>query len=102
MKKFQIILERISPAKKKQCMKDYAQVTTRENPGHKMILMIFQPEDIMELALKLKTNSCDVSVSYIVSRGDHWRKKASVVNHRLKDLCKENACTTQIIAIPSA
>ena len=55
----------------------------------------------MELVLKLETNSCDVSVLNIVSRGDQRRKKATVVNHRLKDLCKENACTTQIIAIPS-
>lgn len=32
-------------------------------------------EDIVELALKLKTNSCDLSLSNIVPRDDQHRKK---------------------------
>ena len=76
------------------------QPTTRENPHHILIHVGTndlptrrQPdiiaEDIIQLALKLKTNSCDVSISNTVTRKDQYRKKASAVNHKLKDLCKE-------------
>ena len=62
-----------------ECMKGYAQPTTRENPDHKLIHVgtndlptRWQPdiigEDIIQLALKLKTNSCHVSVSNIVTK----------------------------------
>ena len=88
------------PGAKTECMKDYAQPTTRENPDHILIHVGTndlptrrQPDviakDIIQLALKLKTNSCDVSISNIVARNDQYRKKASAVNHKLKDLCKE-------------
>ena len=88
------------PGAKTECMKDYAQPTTRENPDHILIHVGTndlpsrrQPdviaEDIIQLALKLKTNSCDVSISNIVTRNDQYRKKPSAVNHKLKDLCKE-------------
>ena len=81
-------------------MKDYAQPTIRENPDHILIHVgnndlptRRQPDviakDIIQLALKLKTNSCDVSISNIIARNDQYRKKASAVNHKLKDLCKE-------------
>ena len=80
-------------------MKDYVQPIARENPDHVLIHVgtndlptrqqpDFIAEDI-QLALKLKTNSCEVSVSNIVARYDQYRKKASVVNYKLKDLCKE-------------
>ena len=72
---------------------------TRENPDYILIhvgtndlLARRQPdiivEDIIQLAMKLKTNSCDVSISNIVARNDHYMRKASAVNHKLKDLCK--------------
>ena len=60
--------------------------------------MIIQPknnqphvivEDIVELTLKLRTNSWDVSLSNIVSRGGQYRKMVSAVNYRLKHLSKE-------------
>ena len=81
-------------------MKDFAQMTTRENPDHILIHVGTNDfptrrqtdviaEDITQLALKLKANSFDASVSNIVARNDQYRKKASVVNHKLKDLCKE-------------
>ena len=41
------------------------------------------------LALKLKTNPGDISVSNIVARNDQYRNKASAVNRKLKDLCEE-------------
>ena len=83
-------------------MKDYAQPTIRENPDHILIHVgnndlptRRQPDviakDIIQLALKLKTNSCDVSISNIVARNDQYRKKASAVNHKLKDSCKEKS-----------
>ena len=88
------------PGAKTECMKDYAQSTTRENPNHILIHVGTndlpsrrQPdviaEDIIQLALKLKTNSCDVSISNIVTRNDQYKKKASAVNDKLKNLCKE-------------
>ena len=66
------------PGAKTECMKDYAQPTRRENPGHIIIYVGTndlpsrrQPdviaENIIQLALKLKTNSCDVSISNIVT-----------------------------------
>ena len=86
------------PGAKTECMKDYAQPTTRENPDHILIHVGTndlptrrQPDviakDIIQLALKLKTNSCDVSISNIVARNDQYREKASAINHKLKDLC---------------
>ena len=88
------------PGAKTECMKDYAQPTRRENPDHILIHVGTndlpsrrQPdviaEDIIQLALKLKTNSCDVSISNIVTRNDQYKKKASAVNDKLKNLCKE-------------
>ena len=54
---------------------------TRRQPG-------VIAEDIIQLALKLKTNSCDVSISNIEARNDQYRKKASAANDKLKHLCK--------------
>ena len=82
-------------------MHDHAQRTARDNhPDHILIYVGTndlptrrQPDviakDIIQLALKLKTNSCDVPISNIVARNNHYRKNASAVNHKLKDLCKE-------------
>ena len=86
---------------KTECMKDYAQPAITENPDHILIHVGTndlptrrQPditaEDIIQLALKLKTNSCYISISNIVMTNDQYRNKASAVNRKLKDLCKEN------------
>ena len=75
---------------KTKCMKDYAQPITRENSDHVLIHVgnndlptrrqpDFIAEDIIQLALNSKTNSCDVLISNIV------------VNHKLNDLCKEQS-----------
>ena len=84
----------------KQCIKYYAQPTIRKNPDHILIHVGTndlptrrQPdviaEDIIRLVLKLKANSCDISVSNIVVRNDQYRNKVSAANRKLKDLCKE-------------
>ena len=44
-------------------------------------------EDIY-LAVKLKTHSCDVSVSNIVARNGQYRKKVLAFNLKMNDLCK--------------
>ena len=66
---------------KTEYMNNYAQPTTRENPDH-------IAEDIIQLALKLKISSCDISVSNIAERNDQYRNKALTVNRKPKDLCK--------------
>ena len=71
---------------------------TMENPDHIIIHVGTndlstnkQPdvisEDIVESALKLKADSCDLSDWNIVSRDSQYRK--IIINHRLKDLYKE-------------
>ena len=88
------------PGAKTECMEDYAQPTARENPDHILIHVGTndlpsrrQPdviaEDIIQLALKLNTNSSDISISNIVTRNDQYKKKASAVNDKLKNLCRE-------------
>ena len=86
---FKVYVKRF-PVAKTRCMKDYTQPTIRGNPDQ--IIIHVATNDLpttVELALKLKTNSCDISVSNIVPRDDQYREKASAVNHQLKDLCKE-------------
>ena len=72
------------PGAKTECMKDYAHPTARENPDHVLIHVgtndfptrrqpDFITEDIIQLTLKLKTDSCD----------------ASVLNIRYKDLIQQ-------------
>ena len=71
----------------------------RENPDHILIHVgtnnlptRWQPgviaEDIIQLALKPKTNSCAILASNNVSRNDQYRNKASAVNGKLKNLYK--------------
>ena len=89
------------PSTKTEYMKDYAQ-PTKEKPNHVLIHVrtYYSPmrrqsdviaEGIIQLALKLKTHSCNVSVSNIVARNNQYRKKAPAVNHKLKDLYKEKS-----------
>ena len=44
---------------------------------------------IVDLALKLKSDTCQVSVSNLTTRNDQYRKKALEVNQHLKVLCRE-------------
>ena len=84
---------------KTEYMNNYAQPTTRENPDHILIHVGTNDlptrrqrdviaEDIIQLALKLKISSCDISVSNIAERNDQYRNKALTVNRKPKDLCK--------------
>ena len=81
--------ERLYLAYNKEKRRTYIiHVDTSDFPTKKQPHVIV--EDIVELTLKLRTNSWDVSVSNIVSRGGQYRKKASAVNYRLKHLSKED------------
>ena len=44
---------------------------------------------IVDLALQLKSDTCQVSVSNLTTRNDQYRKKALEVNQHLKVLCCE-------------
>ena len=83
-----------------KCMKDYAQPTIGNNPGHIVIHvgtndLSSKKESaeissaIVELALKLKSDTCQVSVSHLTTQNDQYRKKALEVNQHLKVLCRE-------------
>ena len=81
------------------CMEDYVKPTLREMPTH-IILHVGTngvptkkaPEQIAEnianLAIKLKRN-CDVSISSITRRNDHYQRKAAEANWVLKEKCRE-------------
>ena len=88
-------------------MADYAQPAIRTNPDHIVIHVGTNdlsseeeppeiPSAIVETeisfpALKLKSDTCQVSVSNLTTRNDQYRKKALEVNQHLKVLChKEN------------
>ena len=81
-------------------MKDYAQPTIGNNPDHIVIHvgtndLSSKKESaeissaIVELALKLKSDTCQVSVSHLTTQNDQYRKKALEVNQHLKVLCRE-------------
>ena len=72
----------------------------RENPHHLIIHVATndistnkQPEhiakSIVELALSVKSNCCDVTLSYITVRNDSHQRKVAETNRYLKELCKE-------------
>ena len=46
-------------------------------------------EDIIELALKMKTGANDVIISSVINRGDNYSEKARSVNTSLQDLCQQ-------------
>ena len=62
-------------------------VGTNDIPTRRQLDVI--AEDIIQLALKLNTSSCDISVFNIVAGNEHYRNQASAVNRKQKDLCKE-------------
>ena len=45
--------------------------------------------NIVDLALKLKSDTCQVSVSNLTAGNDQYRKKTLEVNQHLKVLCRE-------------
>ena len=96
-----VYVKHFSRAKTK-CMKDYIKPSQRENSDHYILhvgtndlCLDRSPEliakSIIDLALTLKSESHDVSVSSIIVRNDSdtLNKKGCEVNAILMDLCKE-------------
>ena len=96
------IYVRSSPSAKVECMDDYKKPSIRDKPDHFIIhvgtndLNLEVPpksiaESIVDLAMSLKTESNDVSVSNIILRTDNslLNQKGCEVNSHLKDLCEE-------------
>ena len=88
---------------KTKCMKDYIKRSQRENLDHYILhvgtndlCLDRSPEviakSIIDLALTLKSESHDVSVSNIIVRNDNdtLNKRRYEVNVVLMELCKEN------------
>ena len=96
-----VYVKRFSGAKTK-CMKDYIKPSQRENSDHYILhvgtndlCLDRSPEliakSIIDLALTLKSESHDVSVSNIIVRtdSDTLNKKGCEANAILMELCKE-------------
>ena len=90
------------PAAKVQCMNDYKKPSVRDKPDHFIIHVGTNDlnsevspksiaESIVDLAMSLKTESNDVTVSNITLRTDNslLNQKGCEVNSHLKDLCEE-------------
>ena len=82
-------------------MQDYVKPSFRGNPHHLIIHVDTndistnkQPEQIVksivELALSVKSNSCDVTLSNITVRNDGHQRKVVETSRHLKEICKEN------------
>ena len=91
------------PRARTRCMQNHIWPTTRANPDYVVILegtnflcTSKQPEEIAEriivLALLLKIDSFDISVSDIKAGNEQYRRKALQVKRKLKDLSKEKVC----------
>ena len=85
---------------KVRCMKDHMKPSMREKPDHAILhvgtndLISNTPSDltaksIVDLAITLKSNPQNVSVSNIIMRNDNFDEKAMEVNGYLKQLCIE-------------
>ena len=85
---------------KVRCMKDHMKPSMRKKPDHTILhvgtndLNSDRPSDlitksIVYLAITLKKNSQNVSVSNIIMRNDNFNEKAMDVNGYLKQLCIE-------------
>ena len=61
-------------------------VGTNDAPNKKAPEQI--AENIANLAIKLERN-CDVSISSITGRNDHYQRKAADANRMLKEKCRE-------------
>ena len=90
------------PGAKVQCMDDYKKPSVRDKPDHFIIHVGTNDlnsevspksiaESIVDLAMSLKTESNDVSVSNIILRTDNslLNQKGCEVNSHLKNLCEE-------------
>ena len=88
------------PSARVKCMQDYVKPSLRENPRHLIIHVgpndistSKQPQQIakpiVELALSVKSNSCDVTLSKITVRNDGHQRKVVETNRHLKALYKE-------------
>ena len=93
---------------KTKCMEDYAQPTIRTNSDHIVIHvgtndLLLKKElaeissEIVDLALKLKSDTRQVSVSNLKTRNYHYRKKALDVYQHLKVLCREKNISKLLI-----
>ena len=80
---------------------DYIKPALREDPNH-FILHIgtndvtnaskseeLIAEEILELALKIKSETHIISISNVIVRRDKWSAKAQKVNEHLKALCRK-------------
>ena len=99
------VYERRFPGAKVQCMDDYKKPSIRDKPDHFIINVGTNdlnsevspksvPESIVDLAMSLKTESNDVSVSNIILRTDNslLNQKGCEVNSHLTDLCEREIC----------
>ena len=90
------------PGAKVQRMDDYKKPSIRDKPDHSIIHVGTNDlnseaspksiaESIVDLAMSLKTESNDVSVSNIILRTDNslLNQKGCEVNSHLKDFCEE-------------
>ena len=89
------------PSVRVKSVQDYIKPSFREN-RHNFIIHVGTndkstnqwPEQItqsiVELALSIKSNSCDVTLSDITVRNDGHQRKVAETNWHLKELCKEN------------
>ena len=89
------------PSERVICMQDYVKPSLMENP-HQLIIHVAtndistnkQPEQIaksiVESALSVKSNTCDVTLSEITVRNDGHQQKVAEINRHLKELCKVN------------
>ena len=85
---------------KVRCMKDHMKPSMRENPDHTILhvgtndLNSDRPSNliaksIVDLAITMKNNLQNVSISSIIMRSDSFSEKAMEVNGYLKQLCTE-------------
>ena len=83
-----------------KCLQDYVKPSLRENLHHLIIHVGTndistnqRPEQIAKtilgLALSVKSNSCDVTLSYITFWNDGHQQRVLETNRHLKELCKE-------------
>ena len=99
LKNCKVYVKRFSGSKAR-CMKDHMKPSMREKPNHTILnvgindLNSERPSDliakpIVNLAITLKNNSQNVSISNIIMRNDNFNEKAMEVNGYLKQLCIE-------------
>ena len=85
---------------KVRCIRDHMKPSMREKPDHTILhvgtndLNSDRPSNligksIVDLAITLKNNSQNVSISNIIMRNDSFNEKAMEVNGYLKQLCIE-------------